>query len=47
MTFKLSSEMFPAPEMVVLWVEGKVDEFSDLSVASLMEKVSEDEDLFN
>jgi len=48
MTFKLySDEMFPAPEMVVLWVEGSADVFSDLSVASLMEKVSEDEDLFN
>jgi len=48
MTFRLnSSEMLPAPELVLLWVEGSIDDFAGLSTASLMEMVSEDEDLFH
>ncbi len=47
MTFKLnSSKMVPAAELVILWVEGNVDNVADLSTASLMELVSEDDDVF-
>lgn len=44
MTFKLSSgKMPPAPELVLIWVEGDVNDFAGLTAASLMEKVSEGE----
>jgi len=47
MTFKLnSSQMLPAAELVILWVEGNTDDVADLSTASLMELVSEDDDVF-
>jgi hypothetical protein len=41
MTFKLySSGFISAPELIILWVEGNIDDFSGMSLTSLLEKVS-------
>jgi hypothetical protein len=39
MTFKMSSNgLLPAPELVILWVEGNSNDFSDLSMTSLLKE---------